>query len=74
MGSDGAPVMLGDRGGVFALLKQEIPHLIKVHCIAHRLELAFADILLAVPEFKDIKYASGYLETISLLTKSCARN
>ena len=55
MGSDGAPVMLGDRGGVFALLKQEIPHLIKVHCIAHRLELAFADTLLAVPEFKDIK-------------------
>ena len=55
MGSDGAPVMLGDRGGVFALLKQEIPHLIKVHCIAHRLELAFSDTLLAVPEFKDIK-------------------
>ena len=55
MGSDGAPVMLGDRGGVFALLKQEIPHLIKVHSIAHRLELAFSDTLLAVPEFKDIK-------------------
>jgi len=47
--------MLGDRGGVFALLKREIPHLIKVHCIAHRLELAFADTLLAVPEFKDVK-------------------
>ena len=45
MGSDGAPVMLGDRGGGFALLKQEIPHLIKVHCIAHRLELAFANTL-----------------------------
>ena len=52
MGSDGAPVMLGDGGGVFALLKQEIPHLIKLHCIG---------------------YNPRYLETISLLTKSCAR-
>ena len=48
MGSDGAPVMLGNKGGVFALLKQEIPHLIKVYCIVHRLEMA-------VPEFKDAK-------------------
>ena len=54
MGSDGAIVMLGDRDRVFALLKQEIPHLIKVHCIAHHLELAFADTLLTVPQFKDV--------------------
>ena len=47
--------MLGDTGGVFSLLKQEIPHLIKVHCIAHRLELAFADTLSTVPKFKDVK-------------------
>jgi len=53
MGSDGLSVMLRDRG-VFALLKQEIPHLIKVHYVAHRLELAFDDTLL-VAEFKYVK-------------------
>lgn len=47
--------MLGDRGGVYALLKQGIPHLIKLHCIAHRLELAFLDTLLAIPDLKDVK-------------------
>lgn len=35
LGSDGASVMVGDVGGVYALLKNDIPHLIKVHCIAH---------------------------------------
>ena len=34
-GTDGAAVMVGELGGVFALLKGDIPHLIKVHCIAH---------------------------------------
>ena len=47
--------MLGDTGEVFSLLKQEIPHLIKVHCITHCLKLAFADTLSSVPEFKDVK-------------------
>ena len=35
LGTDGAAVMVGEVGGVFALLKRDIPHLIKVHCIAH---------------------------------------
>lgn len=34
--------MVEDVGGVYALLKRDIPHLIKVHCMAHRLELAFS--------------------------------
>ena len=38
LGTDGAAVMVGEVGGVFALLKHDIPHVIKVHCIAHRLE------------------------------------
>ena len=43
LGSDGAAVMLGKKGGVAALLKQEgrQPKLQAVHCMAHRLELAF---------------------------------
>ena len=40
LGADGANVMLGEISGVYGLLKQEIPHIIKVHCVAHRLELS----------------------------------
>ena len=54
-GTDGAPVMVGEVGGVFALLKCDIPHLVKVHCIAHRLELAFADTVKAIPELEEAK-------------------
>ena len=40
LGSDGASVMLGSRGGVATLLKQKVPFMIANHCIAHRLALA----------------------------------
>lgn len=39
-GSDGASVNMGKRGGVGAKLKESVPHLVKIHCVAHRLELA----------------------------------
>jgi hypothetical protein len=39
-GSDGASVNLGSRGGMATLIKRQCPHLVIVHCIAHRLELA----------------------------------
>ena len=55
LGTDGAAVMVGEVGGVFALLKRNIPHLIKVHCIAHRLELASADTVKAIPELEEAK-------------------
>ena len=47
--------MIGEVGGVFALLKCDFPHLVKVHCIAHRLELAFADTVKAIPELEEAK-------------------
>ena len=40
LASDGALVMVGKNNGVSALLKQENPRLINVHCICHRLALA----------------------------------
>ena len=40
LGSDGASVMLGRRGGVSKLLMDHVPYLISNHCIAHRLALA----------------------------------
>ena len=38
--SDGASVMLGKQGGVYAKLKAEFPHLMSWHCFNHRLELS----------------------------------
>ena len=55
LGADGANVMLGEISGVYGLLKQEIPHIFKEHCVAHRLELSFADTLSDVPVLKDVK-------------------
>ena len=57
-GTDGAALMIGEVGGVFALLKHDIiPHLSKVHCIADRLELAFAETctVKAIPELEEAK-------------------
>ncbi|XP_073716873.1 zinc finger protein 862-like [Misgurnus anguillicaudatus] len=38
-GSDGAAVNVGCRNGVAAQLLRDIPYLISIHCVAHRLEL-----------------------------------
>ena len=46
MGSDGASNMTGNKAGLSALLRKEIgAEIINVHCLAHRLELAFRDIV-----------------------------
>lgn len=46
MGSDGASNMVGKRSGLATLLRQDInDEIINVHCFAHRLELAFRDVL-----------------------------
>ena len=49
MGSDGASVMLGKKSEVLALLKEQQPSLIGVHCSAHRLELCYKDAMKKVP-------------------------
>ena len=41
LSSDGASVMTGKDNGVAAILKRtHCPHMISVHCVAHRLALA----------------------------------
>ncbi len=40
---DGAAVMMGHVSGVATNLAQDAPHLISIHCCAHRLELAIKD-------------------------------
>ena len=40
LASDGASVMTGRLTGVGARLRKDIPHMIQVHCVAHKLALA----------------------------------
>lgn len=42
-GSDGVSVNLGKNHSATSLLKDEIPHLIAVHCVCHRLDLGALD-------------------------------
>ena len=42
-GEDGASVNLGRRQGVASILKQEVDHLIDIHCLPHRLELSMLE-------------------------------
>ena len=43
LGTDGASVNIGTQGGLGAILKKDVPYLIQIHCIAHKLELAVLD-------------------------------
>ena len=46
-GSDGAANMMGIKSGLITLIRVEYPEVIGVHCLAHRLELAFKDVVKA---------------------------
>ena len=60
--SDGASVMTGHIGGVAALLRKEFtPTMINVHCICHRLALAFGD------TGDDFKFVQNVEENLLLL-------
>lgn len=62
-GSDGASVYVGRLNGVVAKLRVEIPWLLGVHCIAHRLELSVLDAL------KDEEQLNNVQETLQGLYK-----
>ena len=53
--------MVGCRGGVATLLKAHVPHLVSIHCVAHRLALATSHAAESVPYIK--KYSKA-LQTI----------
>ena len=40
---DGASVNLGQKGGVIAKIRDVIPDVMGLHCVAHKLELAAHD-------------------------------
>ncbi|XP_053405013.1 E3 SUMO-protein ligase KIAA1586-like [Mercenaria mercenaria] len=50
--SDGASNMQGHKSGLVALLRKTHPHIVTVHCLAHRLELAFKDTIKKVPLYE----------------------
>ena len=59
-GSDGASVMLGKKGGVASLMREKKPELQAIHCYAHRLELAY----------KQVVTCSTYYQKIGTLVSS----
>ena len=83
LGSDGASNMTGKKGDLAALLKSNVnSELVNVHCFAHRLELAFRDVLKKNKKYEKVmtlliglhyfykrsyNNKKGLLETISAL-------
>ena len=55
LGTDGPNVTIGKNNSVFALLKRDVPCLVSIHCIAHKLELGFQDTVKEVKLFKEVK-------------------
>lgn len=60
---DGASVMTGRLNGMVKQVQEEVPHLIGVHCTAHRLELAIHDAA------KQVKYVTDIDNTLQELYK-----
>ena len=54
-GSDGASVMLGCRNGLAVKLKGDIPHIVEIHYVAHRLELASVAAIKGIKQVQDIR-------------------
>ena len=59
LGSDGAAVMTGVKGGVSGLMKKENPMIVNVHCLAHRLALCTSQAATDIPALK------GYQQIIT---------
>ena len=53
--ADGAAVNMGVRSGAAKRLQDEIPHLIPVHCCAHRVELAVKSISTGIDYFESLE-------------------
>ena len=70
-GSDGAAVMIGQRTGVSARLKERNPLMINIHCVAHRLALAASQASDDIPYLKKFKNIihNLYLFTTTALFK-----
>ena len=70
-GSDGASVMVGKNNGVLALLRQLQPAVQGVHCVAHRMELAYQDAMRNQPLYSKVE---GLMTGLYLVYKKSALN
>ena len=55
LGSDGASVMTGKGKGVTGMMLRKNPHLVNVHCVAHRLALCTSQAAENLPALKDFQ-------------------
>lgn len=65
---DGASVMMGEINGVAGRLKRRVPHIVILHCVAHKLELAVLDAVKRVP------YLQKFDDTIKAIFKMYYRS
>ena len=71
-GSDGASSMRGIRESLSSKLRQDVPHLLDVHCIAHREALAAND---ASSHFLELQFIDKFANKVySWLGKSSKRH
>ena len=61
LGSDGASVMTGNGKGVTGMMLQKNPHLVNVHCVAHRLALCTSQAAENLPSLRE------YQETVTAI-------
>lgn len=54
-GSDGAAVMTGSKTGVATRFKEKSPHLISIHCMAHRLNLCTSKASNGIPYLREFE-------------------
>ena len=71
LATDGASVMLGKKGGVYAKLKENFPNLIGWHCFNHRLELSVNDCVNACTELNHFKI---FMHKLYTLYSACPKN
>ena len=55
LSADGAAVNMGIRTGAAKRLQDVVPHLVAVHCCAHRVELAIKSVNYNIPFFKSVE-------------------
>lgn len=54
-------VLMGKKNGVAAKIKEEVGHLLAIHCVAHRLELGMLDTIKEEPGLKKLQDVLHYL-------------
>ena len=65
---DGASVMMGEINGVAGQLKRRVPHIVVLHCVAHKLELAVLDAV------KRVAYLQKFDDTLKAVFKMYYRS